>query len=79
MIYLVRHGQTEFNLERRHHGYVDSPLAELGREQARRAGEALAALIDPRDSAIFSSSSGSRLANRKDYCGCGCGREIDHR
>ena len=65
MIYLVRHGQTEFNLERRHHGYVDSPLAELGREQARRAGEALAALIDPRDSAIFSSPLGRALQTAK--------------
>ena len=58
MIYLVRHGQTEFNLERRHHGHVDSPLTDLGREQARRAGEVLAALIDPRDSVIFSSPLG---------------------
>jgi len=49
MIYLVRHGQTAFNLERRHHGHTDSPLTELGREQARRAGETLATLIDPRD------------------------------
>jgi len=37
IIYLVRHGQTEFNLERRHHGHIDSPLTELGRGQARRA------------------------------------------
>jgi broad specificity phosphatase PhoE len=65
MIYLVRHGQTEFNLERRHHGYVDSPLTELGREQARRAGEALAALIDPRDSVIFSSPLGRALQTAK--------------
>jgi broad specificity phosphatase PhoE len=25
LIYLVRHGQTEFNLARRHHGHSDSP------------------------------------------------------
>jgi broad specificity phosphatase PhoE len=61
MIYLVRHGQTEFNLERRHHGHADSPLTELGCEQARRAGEALAALIDPRGSVIFSSPLGRAL------------------
>ncbi|MEO8113763.1 MAG: histidine phosphatase family protein [Phenylobacterium sp.] len=35
MIYLVRHGQTEFNRERRLQGHVDSPLTELGRGQAQ--------------------------------------------
>jgi broad specificity phosphatase PhoE len=61
MIYLVRHGQTAFNLERRHHGHTDSPLTELGREQARRAGETLATLIDPRDCVILSSPLGRAL------------------
>lgn len=61
MIYLIRHGQTEFNLERRHHGHVDFPLTELGRQQARRAGEALGTLIDARGSVIFSSPSGRAL------------------
>ena len=61
MIYLVRHGQTAFNLERRHHGHTDSPLTELGREQARRAGETLATLIAPRDCVIFSSPLGRAL------------------
>jgi probable phosphoglycerate mutase len=61
MMYLVRHGQTEFNLERRHHGRLDSPLTERGRDQARRAGETLAALIDPRDGVIFSSPLGRAL------------------
>lgn len=35
MIYLVRHGQTAFNRERRLQGHVDSPLTELGRRQAQ--------------------------------------------
>ena len=61
MIYLVRHGQTKFNVEQRHQGHIDSPLTELGREQARRAGEVLATLIDPRDSVIFSSPLGRAL------------------
>ena len=61
MIYLVRHGQTKFNVEQRHQGHVDSPLTELGREQARRAGDTLATLIDPRDSVIFSSPLGRAL------------------
>ena len=61
MIYLVRHGQTEFNLERRRHGHLNSPLTELGHEQARRAGEVLAGLIDPRDGVIFSTPLGRAL------------------
>src|SRR5581483_7504765 len=44
MIYLIRHGQTEFNREDRVQGRVDSPLTELGVAQARAMGERLAAL-----------------------------------
>ncbi|MGU4174521.1 phosphoglycerate mutase family protein, partial [Pseudomonas aeruginosa] len=40
-IYLVRHGQTEFNAVRRWQGQVDSPLTELGRQQAMRMGRRL--------------------------------------
>ena len=42
-LYLVRHGQTIFNLKRIIQGWSDSPLTPLGREQARRAGEFLRA------------------------------------
>ncbi len=45
MIYLVRHGETEFNRERRLQGHVDSPLTELGRRQAEAVGRQLAELI----------------------------------
>jgi broad specificity phosphatase PhoE len=61
VIYLVRHGQTEFNLARRHHGHTDSSLTELGRDQARRAGAVLAVRIDPNDAMIFSSPLGRAL------------------
>lgn len=43
-LYLVRHGQTEWNLDRRLQGQLDSPLTELGCEQARRIGQRLAGL-----------------------------------
>lgn len=45
MIYLVRHGQTAFNRERRLQGHVDSDLTEVGRRQAAAIGELLADLI----------------------------------
>jgi broad specificity phosphatase PhoE len=45
-IYLVRHGETEWNREGRVQGHLDSPLTRRGREQARRAGRTLAALLE---------------------------------
>lgn len=41
-LYLMRHGQTEYNLEKRVQGRCDSPLTKLGIEQARGAGAWLA-------------------------------------
>jgi broad specificity phosphatase PhoE len=61
MIYLARHGETEFNVARRHQGHVDSQLTQLGRRQARGAGRALAGLVDARDTVIFSSPLGRAL------------------
>ena len=40
---LVRHGQSIWNLENRFTGWVDVPLTQAGRDEARRAGERLAA------------------------------------
>jgi 2,3-bisphosphoglycerate-dependent phosphoglycerate mutase len=40
---LLRHGQSEWNHEGRFTGWTDVPLTEHGREQARQAGEQLAA------------------------------------
>jgi len=59
MIYLVRHGETEFNLERRLQGGADSPLTELGRAQAHSVGLAFRDLIkDGRKWLIVSSPQG---------------------
>ncbi len=38
---LVRHGQSQWNLENRFTGWIDVPLTEAGREEARKTGEAL--------------------------------------
>jgi len=38
---LVRHGQSQWNLENRFTGWVDVPITPLGEEEARRAGREL--------------------------------------
>lgn len=38
---LVRHGQSQWNLENRFTGWEDVPLTDQGRAEARRAGELL--------------------------------------
>lgn len=42
---LVRHGQSQWNLENRFTGWVDVPITPLGEEEARRAGEALKGIV----------------------------------
>lgn len=52
-LYLTRHGQTEWNLERRMQGWKDSPLTELGINNAKALGKHLQ---DVNFSEIYSSS-----------------------
>jgi len=48
MIYLIRHGRTEFNAEGRFQGHCDSPLTPLGLQQAAANGALIKSLIgDP--------------------------------
>ncbi|MEM7195202.1 MAG: histidine phosphatase family protein [Pseudomonadota bacterium] len=41
-IYLLRHGQTQWNVKGRYQGGLDSPLTEKGKQQARDSGRKLA-------------------------------------
>ncbi len=41
ILVLTRHGQSLWNLENRFTGWVDVPLTEQGKDEARRAGEKL--------------------------------------
>lgn len=44
MILLVRHGETDWNRQKRLQGRQDIPLCDSGRDQMRRCGEALVGL-----------------------------------
>jgi broad specificity phosphatase PhoE len=47
-IYLLRHGESEGNVQRVNQGRIDLPLTERGREQARTAGAWLARIgVEP--------------------------------
>src|SRR5579872_7049036 len=37
-LYIVRHGETQWNVERRVQGQIDTPLTEHGKEQAKALG-----------------------------------------
>jgi broad specificity phosphatase PhoE len=49
---LVRHGETDWNAERRWQGHADVPLNERGRDQAERLAEELE---NARVDAVYSS------------------------
>lgn len=61
-LYIARHGQTEWNVEKRMQGQQDSPLTMLGKQQAQWLGEALASVnVD----VIYASSSGRTVMTAK--------------
>ncbi|MGE0211365.1 MAG: histidine phosphatase family protein [Parvibaculaceae bacterium] len=50
LLYVLRHGETDWNLERRLQGQTDTPLNATGRAQAYAMAEGLARLIErPRE------------------------------
>lgn len=52
LLYVVRHGQTVWNLEHRCQGISDIPLTEIGREEAKK----LAPLVKSLDIDVVISS-----------------------
>ena len=43
-LYVIRHGESQANVDRVYCGQMESPLTELGRQQAKKAGEHIAGI-----------------------------------
>ncbi|WP_157729771.1 histidine phosphatase family protein [Bacterioplanes sanyensis] len=61
MIIVVRHGQTEWNVNKRLQGWADSPLTPLGVEQAHHVAKRLQELIQGRPAMLHCSPLGRTL------------------
>jgi len=57
-IYLVRHGETEWNRIRRYQGWSDSPLTDRGRAQAQAIGRFLCTLPEAQSADLVASPIG---------------------
>ena len=58
VIFLVRHGETEWNRDRRYQGWLDSPLTPEGIAQAEAIGRLLRLLPEAAEAAIVASPLG---------------------
>jgi broad specificity phosphatase PhoE len=73
MIYLVRHGETEWTRSRQHTGLTDIPLTEVGERDARQLGERLR---DTTVARVFTSPL-QRASRTCELAGFGAAAEID--
>ncbi len=68
-LYLLRHGETEFNVEGRYQGQRDSALTDRGRDQARAHGALLKTLIaEPESWRVVASPLGRTMATARTVC-----------
>ena len=74
-LYLIRHGETDWNKEARYQGQRDIPLNETGRLQARRYGQILGSLLPEIASFDFVSSPLGRAVETMKLVRSGLGLE----
>jgi broad specificity phosphatase PhoE len=69
-LYIVRHGETEWNLENRMQGFLDSPLTDWGKAQAAAMGDILGpAFADCPSYSVHCSPQGRALETTEIICG----------
>jgi len=76
-LYLIRHGQTDWNRDARYQGQRDIPLNDIGREQARRQGDALKSRLPAIAAADFVSSPLGRAIETMQLMRAALGLDID--
>ena len=69
-IFLVRHGETEWNRARRYQGWSDSPLTDRGTAQAAAIGHRLRALPEALAAEIVASPIGRARRTAEIIAGC---------
>ena len=65
-IFFTRHGETEWNVQRRMQGWLDSPLTDQGKQQAVALGERL---TDISLASVYSSTAPRAIATTELICG----------
>ena len=60
-LFILRHGQTEWNREGRHQGQLNSPLTDMGKTQAKAQGAILRDVLEDRAIKSFSSPQGRAI------------------
>ncbi len=76
-LYILRHGQTEWNLLKKYQGQQDSPLTTLGRAQAVTQGEILQRQLKGRKLPAFTSPLG-RAAHTAELALLPLGQQARH-
>lgn len=76
-LYLIRHGETDWNRDSRYQGQADIPLNDTGRAQAQRNGEVLKAYLPQLEGADFVSSPLARAVETMTILRASLGLSVD--
>ncbi|EPM5418556.1 histidine phosphatase family protein [Vibrio parahaemolyticus] len=67
-IFVLRHGETEFNADKKLQGHCNSSLTSKGCDQARRVGTTLKQYVENRPFRVYSSTLGRALQTSQIVC-----------
>ncbi|ENO8976111.1 histidine phosphatase family protein [Vibrio parahaemolyticus] len=67
-IFVLRHGETEFNADKKLQGHCNSSLTSKGSDQARRVGTTLKQYVESRPFRVYSSTLGRALQTSQIVC-----------